>query len=387
MVARLPGEQCPAGRYYVRMAGILGVIVGAALIIGILWDCFETIVLPRSVERKFRFARFFYVTTWRFWTGVSRLFPSEGAQEMVLSFFGPLSLILLLNVWAACMIAGFAIMHWSLGSPFSAPEKHLGFGSYLYVSGTTFFTLGLGDVVPVGRLARALTVLESAVGFGFLAIVIGYLPIIYQAFSRREVGISLLDSRASSPPTACELLRRHAEAGEIGSLIQTLADLERWAGDLLESHLSYPVLAFYRSQHDRESWLSALTAVLDSCSLIEIAADREAAWQAGLTYAMARHAVIDLALVFKIEPAMHTLSRLPPPDLVRIRETLAAAGFPLREDEDAEARLIEMRRGYEPYVIALAQRFLLVLPPWITLGETMDNWETSAWGSHHFLGH
>jgi hypothetical protein len=369
------------------MLGIVGVIIGAALIIGILWDCFETIVLPRSVTRKFRFARVFYTALWRFWAGLSRLFSNENKQEALLSYFGPLSLLLLLNVWAACMIAGFALINWSLASPFEAPEKHLGFGSYLYVSGTTFFTLGLGDLTPKDSLARVLTVLEGGVGFGFLGVVIGYLPVIYQAFSRREVGISLLDSRASSPPTSCELLRRHAEAGRIDSLILILTDLERWAGDLLESHLSYPVLAFYRSQHDRESWLSALTTVLDSCSLIEIAEDRTAAWQAGLTFAMARHAAIDLALVFKIEPAMHTLSRLPPPDLTRIRQTLADAGYPLREDEDADARLIELRSGYEPYVIGLAKRFLLVLPPWISVGETLDNWETSAWGSKHFHGH
>ncbi|HEX5323889.1 MAG TPA: potassium channel family protein [Capsulimonadaceae bacterium] len=369
------------------MAAILGVIVGVALICGILWDCFETIVLPRSVNRKFRFARFFYTNAWRFWSALSRLFQRESAQDGFLSNFGPLSLILLLNVWAACMIFGFALIHWSLGSPFNAPEKHLGFGSYIYVSGTTFFTLGLGDVTPLSTCARVLTVLEAAVGFGFLAVVIGYLPVIYQAFSRREVGISLLDSRASSPPSASELLRRHAESGRIDSLIQILTDLERWAGDLLESHLSYPVLAFYRSQHDRESWLAALTTVLDACALIEIAEDRTAAWQAGLTFAMARHAAIDLALIFQIRPATHTLSRLPPPDLARIRETLADAGFPLREDEEAGAKLIEMRRGYEPYVIALAQRFLLVLPRWIAMGETMDNWETSAWDRQHFLGH
>ena len=380
-------QPMPADRYHRRMAGVLGVIVGAALIIGILWDCFETIVLPRSVTRRFRFARVFYFTLWRIWAGISGLFKSEGKQDSFLSYFGPLSLILLLNCWAACMIAGFAFIHWSLGSHFDAPEKQLGFGSYLYVSGTTFFTLGLGDVAPRTGLARGLTVLEAAVGFGFLAVVIGYLPVIYQAFSRREVGISLLDSRASSPPTACELIRRHAENGRIDSLIQILRDLERWAGDLLESHLSYPVLAYYRSQHDRESWLAALTTVLDACSLIEIAEDRTASWQGGLTFAMARHAAIDLALVFKIKPALRTLSRLPPPDLERIRQTLAEAGFPLREDEDAQARLIELRAGYEPYMIALAQRFLLVLPPWISVGETLDNWETSAWGSQHFHDH
>src|SRR5215470_7046187 len=144
-----------------------------------------------------------------------------------------------------------------------------GFATDVYLSGTTFFTLGLGDVVPRSGLARALVVAEGGFGFGFLAAVIGYLPFIYGSFSKREVNISLLDSRAGTPPTAGELLRRHSYAQGHNALQELLKDWELWAAELMESHLSYPVLAYFRSQHDNQSWIASLTAILDTCALLK----------------------------------------------------------------------------------------------------------------------
>ena len=134
------------------------------------------------------------------------------------------------------------------------------------MSGTNFFTLGLGDVTPTTTSARVLTTVEAGMGFGFLALVIGYLPVLSQAFSRRESAIALLDARAGSPPTAAELLRRRG--GRRPSPGRLLNDWERWSAEVLESHISFPVLAFYRSQHDNQSWVAALTTVLDTCALV-----------------------------------------------------------------------------------------------------------------------
>src|SRR5204863_9671350 len=151
----------------------------------------------------------------------------------------------LLTIWAAGLILGYAIIAWALSERLNVRQPT--FFTYVYVSGTTFFTLGLGDIAPVTRLGRALAVIEAGNGFGLLAIVIGYLPVLYQSFSRREVSISLLDARAGSPPTAAELIRRHAGSGNIGEIDRLLRDCEQWSAELLESHLSYPVLTYYRS--------------------------------------------------------------------------------------------------------------------------------------------
>src|SRR5262245_33208548 len=232
----------------------LGVAGAAALIAVVLVDAFEVVILPRRVRRTYRLARLLYRSTWVLWRGAGRLLPAGRRRNAFLSIFGPLSLLVLLAVWAAGLITGFALLHWSLNTPLAfAHEADGTFAAYLYFSGTTFFTLGYGDIVPTGAFGRALSVIQAGLGFGFLAVVISYLPVLYQAFSRREITISLLDARAGSPPSAGELFRRLAEARSPASAGPLLAEWERWAAELLESHLSFPVLSFYRSQHDNQS--------------------------------------------------------------------------------------------------------------------------------------
>ena len=245
------------------------------------------------------------------------------------------------------------------------------------MSGTTFFTLGLGDVVPRTALARAITVLEGGMGFAFLALVIGYLPILYQAFSRREATIALLDGRAGSPPTAYELLRRNSEGGSMEGLVQLLRDWERWSAELLESHLSYPTLGFFRSQHENQSWVSALTAILDLCALILVGVDDIPKLPARLTYAIARHAAVDLSQVFNVHPAFKPYDRLPPDDLRRLRERLVSARLELRAGPQADEHLAHVRAKYEPYVCALSEATLSPLPPWLPAPEAKDDWQTS----------
>ncbi len=358
---------------------ILAAIVGVILIFGILTDSFESIVLPRRVSRRFRLSRFFYMATWAPWSAIARKMRPGNRREYYLSYFGPLSLILLLIVWAAILVLAVALLQWGLDLPMNAPEKQATFGTYLYMSGTTFFTLGLGDVTPLTGLGRFLAIAEAGMGFGFLALIIGYVPVIYQAFSRREAEITLLDARAGSPPSASELLRRHYRDQHTEELIQFLRDWERWGSELLESHLSYPVLTYYRSQHERQSWLGALTTILDTCALLLVGLEGISTPTIRFTFAIARHAAVDLAQIYGTPPMDSKLNRLSSDDFVRMRDALAEVGLRLRHEEDAEKRLYEMRRMYEPFVNALADHLLLNLPPWIPATKTVDDWQTSAW--------
>src|SRR6185437_7689776 len=192
-------------------------ILGLALVAVILWDVFETIILPRRVTRRFRLARVFYRWTWRPWRFITCFIRKKNRRESFLSYYGPLSLLGLFVVWAIALIIAFAILHYAAGSAVVsqlAATGRPGFLTDLYMSGTTFFTLGLGDVTPRTELARVITVFEAGLGCGFLAIVISYLPVLYGAFSAREVNISLLDARAGSPPSASEMLRRLAGRGD-----------------------------------------------------------------------------------------------------------------------------------------------------------------------------
>src|SRR5205823_9306014 len=142
-------------------------------------------------------------------------------------------------LWALGLVLGFAGLQWSAGSNLLPTTAEVRFIDDLYMSGTTFFTLGLGDLHPAGRVARAITVAEAGTGFAFLAIVIAYFPVLYQSFSRREAQLTLLDAWAGSPPAGAEVLRRLASGGELPQLQSFLKDWEYWCSDLLESHTSY----------------------------------------------------------------------------------------------------------------------------------------------------
>jgi hypothetical protein len=358
---------------------IIAVISGIALIMLVLWEGFETIVLPRRVTRRFRLTRFFYRSSWRPWLKMVKTLVPVRRRESWLSYFGPFSLLLLLGIWAGGLICGFALIHWALGSAVLTMDGRTGLLTDLYLSGTTFFTLGLGDVLPRTSMARLLVVVESGMGFGFLALVIGYLPALNQSFARREVSISLLDARAGSPPTASEMLRRHSHEGGKEALRQLLYEWEHWSAELLEGHLSYPVLAYFRSQHDNQSWLAALTAVLDTCALIMSGLEGTCERQAELTFAIARHAVIDLALVFRTGPRGASHDRLPQEKLAELRVLLAESGQKLREGDLFDRRLRELRLMYEPYLNGLATYFQISLPPWIAGKDWMDNWQGSYW--------
>jgi len=205
----------------------MGLVIAAAgglWAVIIMWDAFETLVLPRRVTRRLRPTRMFYRLSWRMWSAVARLMRPGGRRETYLSFYGPLSLLVLMAAWAASLVAAFALLQTGLGTGINVKGGG-SFTDHLYLSGETFFTLGLGDVTPVERVGRALVVIEAGVGFAFLALVIGYLPVLYQSFSRREVSITLLDGRAGSPPSAEELLRGHWSDQE--ELAILLRDWER----------------------------------------------------------------------------------------------------------------------------------------------------------------
>jgi hypothetical protein len=356
---------------------ILPAVAGVLIIVVVLWEAFETVVLPRRVRRRFRLSVLVYRSTWIPWRALARRFKDARSRETFLSFYGPLSILILFVVWAAAIIFGFALLYHSAAV---RDSTHPTFETSLYLSGTTMFTLGLGDVIPHTWPERFMVVFESGIGFGFLALVLSYLPVIYQAFSRREVNIVLLDARAGSPPTACELLRRHAGPRGAETLEKLLYNWEHSSADILESHVSYPSVCYFRSQHTNESWLSALTAILDSCSFLLAFVDSTVSRQAKLTFAMCRHTVVDLAQLFGEAPPIQLGNRLPPAELERLRTLLTKAGFQLRDDEASYKKLADLRAMYEPYLDALSRFLYMEVPPWILATEISDNWKTSAWG-------
>ncbi len=356
---------------------VLHAVVGVALVVILLWDAFETILVPRRIGRRIRLTRWFYLVAWRLWRALALAIRKPSRREYTLALFGPLSLIGLLACWAGGLVLAFAFLQSAV-----AMGTHRFGGSFthlLYMSGETFFTLGFGDVTPTTALGRGLAVLEAGMGFGFLGTVIGYLPTMYAAFAQREVEISLMDARAGSPPTAAELLRRVAGRGHARPLDELMRGWERWSAQLLETHISYPQLAYYRSQHVNQSWLATLTAVLDTSAVVLSRVDDPSVEQARLTFAMARHALVDVTQIFVQRFPGAAADRLPALELGRLRARLAGTPGALPETAGFETRLAELRRLYEPYAQALAAFLLFELPPWVVVQPRRDNWEAGPW--------
>jgi len=360
----------------------LAATVALAIMFLVLLDAFEAMVLPRRATRRYRPARLYYRSLWRVWGLLGNWIRPGGVRQHFLSVFGPLSVLALFAVWVTGLILSFGLLHWSIGAPLGDQDSPPGLADCAYLSGETFFTLGYGDLAPTTWTGRFLSVLESGMGFGFMAVVIGYLPVLYQSFSRREMAIGLLDARAGSPPTAGEVLARLANSGQISRVDALLWEWERWSADLLESQLSFPVLAYYRSQHDNQSWLAGLAAILDTCAVLLANVSDINRYQVQITFAMARHAAVDLALIFKTAPLESLCERLPDARYQRFLQDLSTSGLKIDSSASAGQRLAELRAMYEPFLNALAIYFVFELPPVVADEVVADNWQRSAWLKH-----
>ncbi len=380
--------------------------LAVTLLIIVLQDAFEVMLLPRRVHRRVRLTRFYFVVAWATWREVARRLPLGARRERFLSLFGALSMVVLFALWASSLIAGFGLLEWAVqgeatrsatlvasGTATGAPvtdasgrgmaDTHPATTIFvtsplteqLYMSGVTFFTLGYGDVVPHSGTARAVSVIEAGTGIGFIAIVIGYLPVLYQLFSRREAHVIQLDARAGSPPTATTMLIRHAEGG-LSKLDDLLREWEIWGSELLESHLSYPMLVYYRSQHDNQSWLAALTAVMDCCALILVGLDEVQPLQARMTFAMARQVIVEIARSFRVAPSRYDGGdRLPHPEYLRMVAIFSETGLVWNADPATEDMLTALRATYEPLLDGLGSQLLLPLPEWIAMHDATDHWQ------------
>ena len=347
------------------MIALISVAVGLLLLSIALWDAFSTVVLPRTVGSVLRPARVFSRVGWRLWRLVGSWLSNRRARQSFLTAFGPLSVFLLLGLWAVMIIVAFALLHFGLRTQLNVPSSQGGIGLFLYLSGTTFFTIGLGDVVPLNALGRVLIVAEVGTGLIFLGMIIGYLPMLDQAYTQREVGVQLLESRAGSPQSAVRLLRRFGRSESADVLATVLQEAERWAAELSQSHIAHPMLVYYRSQHLDQSWLISLTTLLDSCALLIVSRDGAPTRQARATFRMAVRVATDLARIFGVAPGPIVSERLPLGDFPRLCAILESSGLSLQAGTEAEARLKKLRGLYEPVVLALATWLLVPLPEWI----------------------
>lgn len=357
---------------------ILVGVLGGALVALMLVEIFLTFLLPRRVKRDPRIVRSAFAYGWGPWRRLARRLPDRAADTM-LGIYGPLGLLANLVVWVLGLMVGYACLQWALGSHLSG-QGAVGFGDDLYFSAASLVSSGTGGLSAQGTGARLVQVIDAVSGLAVLTIVIAYLPTLFQAFSQREATVSKLDARAGSPPSAGRLVTRTIDRGGWPALGEYLHEWETWMADLMETHLAYPVLAYFRSQHVNQGWLAALCTVLDSCALAVSAAPAGAVEPARFTFAIGRHAIADLSYTFRVEPSSPPRDRLRKEDFEQLLHGLREAGAELdAEPGEIEERLVRIRGLYEPYAHALASRLDLRLPAWLAPESASDNWRTTEW--------
>jgi len=335
---------------------------GIVILLWTLLDVFRTLVMPRAARGRSRLSRFLFAPLWRPWRRVGVRRKTAQARERVLAGAAPFFFFALLVGWVSLALLGFALILWSPAFVDGLGRGGETFGDAVYVAGSSLFTLGFGG--DVTGWTRAVVVIAGATGLGLFAVVIAYLPVLYQAFNRREVGVLLLDARAGSPPSGPELLHRMGSAGVASSLPELFAEWERWVADVLETHMSYPLLALFRSPHDETSWVTSLGSVLDAATLIITSVDDEPDERAKLLYGTGVHAVEDLFYYFRLTERESLIQRHEFEDVL---DDMKGDGFSVRPVDEAFARFTEKRAKYAPRLDAIA--VMLAAPPGLWIGD------------------
>jgi hypothetical protein len=344
---------------------------GVGLLIwgSVLWDGFATVILPRTVTPMRRTSGRFYWWSWMFWSAIGRRIKQREFRVSFLSVYGPLSVMLLLILWASLIILAFALIYHGMGPQFTSTSGSIGFGTLLYMSGSTFLTLGLGDVTSPYLVPRLLILLEAGTGYIFLALIITYMPVLEQAHGAREVGNTLIHSRIGRPPSAIKFLNRYSGADGCEILRGNLRAAEEWMAETLQSHLAHPVLSFYRAQHWGQAWLVSLTVSLDTCAILIAGSDGMLAAQARITYRMGLRLLKDLTRALGITVKPDCRIRLSEADLNTLRTALKVSGLKLTLGPASSNQLLRLARRYEVHLVALSQLLVIPLPPWFSTVE------------------
>jgi hypothetical protein len=340
------------------------IVLGAVLVALALNDVFQSAIVPRAVGRRFRPSYFAWRWGWKLWPAAAWKFSASDseARENLLAAFAPGMLIGLLVMWTALLIVGYGAIFWGLRDGISPPLHSLGAATYF--SGTSLTTMGFGDVVARSGAARALAILAGANGLGLFSIITAYLFALFGAFQAREAFVVMLGARTGTPPSGVDLLAIAGYAGTTAGFSALLLDAQRWTAQVMETHIAYPTLAYFRSSHDYQSWVGTLGVLLDAATLITTTVENDSVGEAHIFCNLARHAAHDLArhLGVPSEPQSPGLERS---EFDTACNRLAHAGYALRERDAAWQRFSDIRASYAPQLNALARFFEIPPLQWI----------------------
>lgn len=342
--------------------GVVEAVVGVALLGLTFYDLFQSVVLPRPSVRKVQLARTVVRPLWRFWKWALNRGSRIERSEARLAAFGPIALLTLFLIWATALITGYALLIDSMADEFQ-PHLHDFLASF-YVSATTLVPLSYGDFVPEVGFARLVIIIESATGVIVAALAITLLFELYGAFRNREEAVIALDALAGAPPSAVQLLETAAGRSMDGTLKETFDEWRHWSAMVLESHLAYPLLVYFRSSHDNEAWINSFAAVMDSSALVmSSTTDNPAKGAAKLMFTVGNHLVEDLSWVFRLQVEPNPIIEKDEYQVAIAR--LRTAGYAIHDGEEAWEQFSHFRSKYASALNLMAQYLLAPPAQWV----------------------
>jgi hypothetical protein len=340
---------------------VLSFLAGAILVLVVVNDVFQSVIVPRAVGKRFRISFAVYRGLWKLWPLIASRFAGAKADERedFLALYAPFTLVVLLFVWTACAMLGYALIAWAYRAGFTPPLRS--FGEAIYFSGTALTTLGFGDVVGREAIPRIMSIFAAVTGLALLSITTAYFFALFGSFQSREQFVVTVGARAGSPPSGVNLLAIAAYSETQDDLNALMIDAQRWAASVMESHLAYPTLAYFRSSHEHESWIGTLGTLLDASVLLMTTVDIKCG-QARLFFNIGRHATNDLRRYFVLERPVPHIERS---EFEHACDRLQAAGYTIKPRDAAWESFKALRSSYAGNLGGLAHYFQIPPLQWI----------------------
>ncbi len=323
------------------------------------WDLFETVVVPRPTPGWFRIGRYLVRGSWRVLRALRDGRPGR-SYDTLLGLFAPAATVGLLFAWLATLIVGYGLILFALRDELRPVPPDL--GSAIYFAATSLLTLGFGDIVAAEAPARILVTTAAIGGLGAVALVVTFLFSLYGSYQRREVQVVTLQAAAGAPPSAVALLETYAQLGLVERIPELFVDWQRWAVEVLDSHVAYPLLGYFRSSHDNLSWISALGSILDAASLVLTSVSGIPRGEAKLFKRVGTHLVEDIYNLGFHAGAQSTVDRS---DFEAACGRLEQAGYRLTPTEAAWPAFEAARATYAPRLEAMARYWATPATSWL----------------------
>ena len=339
----------------------LKIVGGLVIIVAVFYDLFQSVILPRPAVGKVALTRYALRLLWRLWRWIGLRRARVYRRERWLAYFGPIAVFVLFGIWVLALDLGYALIFNGLRTGLQPVQPT--FGSALYFSSTTLVPLSYGDVLPVSTPARVVTVAETGTGIILAALVITLLFSLYQSFQRREELVVTLDAMAGAPPSGVQILESAAEHGMRNELVDTLDDWRRWAAAVLESHLAYPILVYFRSSHDNEAWLNSFGAIMDAAALVVSTIEDGSEGPARLMLTVGNHLVDDFAAYFSLRKSAEPY--IEREEFEEATKRLVTAGYRSRPNRDVWKEFSALRSRYAGPLNEMNKRLAIIPAQWI----------------------